>query len=117
MLFALVTAIGAHWLVLQSVAWTTMLADNLRTGSLPAAVQKTFDGKHPCALCKEIAKGKQAEKKAEFKVDSNKFEFSYTLSKFIFYPPSTHSEMRPGNLSSELLVSTPLIPPPKALLG
>src|SRR5207247_1889036 len=34
-LCALLTAIGAHWAVLQSVAWTTMLAENLRTTSLP----------------------------------------------------------------------------------
>src|SRR5262245_52811445 len=77
-LFALLTAIGAHWVVLQSVAWTTMLADNLRTASFPVAVERTFDGKHPCSLCKQIAKGKQTEKKAEFRVELNKFEFSYS---------------------------------------
>jgi len=36
--------LGGHWLVLQSVAWTRMLADFSRQDSLPAAISKTFDG-------------------------------------------------------------------------
>jgi hypothetical protein len=94
-----------------------MLAGSLRTDSLPTAVQKTFDGKHPCALCKQIAKGKQAERKTEFKVESNKFEFSYTNAKFTFYPPAMFSEVRPSNLSSQPLTHAPPVPPPRALLG
>ena len=62
---ALVATTGAHWTVLQTVAWTTMLADNLHSSSLPEALVKTFDGKHPCRLCKTIAAGKKSEKKSE----------------------------------------------------
>ena len=36
-----------------------MLADNLTTHSFGAALQRTFDGKHPCPLCKAIAEGKK----------------------------------------------------------
>ncbi len=60
---ALASSIGLHWAVLQSVAWTAMLADNLRASSLAQAVQQTFDGRHPCSLCKAIAKAKNAERK------------------------------------------------------
>jgi len=116
-LFALLTAIGAHWLVLQSVAWTTMLADNLRTTSLPAAVERTFDGKHPCALCKQIAKGKQTEKKTEFRVEPNKFEFSYSPAAFIFVAPGQCWELRPSDASAHLVPRAPPVPPPKELLG
>jgi len=66
LVLALVAMLGAHWALLQTVAWTTMLADNLRSGSLHDAVTRTFDGQHPCCLCKAIAAGKQSEKKAEF---------------------------------------------------
>ena len=38
-----------------------MLTQNLRTGSLEDAVTKTFDGQHPCCLCKQIAAGKKSE--------------------------------------------------------
>src|SRR5229473_1519861 len=86
--FAVMAAIGAHWVVLQSVAWTTMLAENLRTASVSEAVGRTFDGKHPCALCKQIANGRQGERKTEFRPEGNKFEFSFTPSVFAFSAPS-----------------------------
>ena len=47
---------GGHWAVLQSVAWAGMLADYTRaSGSVATAVGQTFDGEHPCALCRQIA--------------------------------------------------------------
>jgi hypothetical protein len=52
----LVAGTGAHWGALQSVAWTRMLAENLRTVLFADAVVRTFDGQHPCSLCKVIAK-------------------------------------------------------------
>src|SRR5262249_43162763 len=106
-LFAFLAAIGAHWFVLQSVAWTTMLADNLRTSSLPQAVERTFDGKHPCSLCKQIAKGKQTEKKAEFRVEANKFEFSFSPDGFVFVPPAHFRELRPSAMTAKLLPKAP----------
>jgi hypothetical protein len=67
---ALVLSTGLHWAALQTVAWTTMLADNLRQQSLTQAVSQTFDGQHPCCLCKAIAAGKQSEKKTELAFQS-----------------------------------------------
>ena len=116
-LLAFLSAIGAHWFVLQSVAWTTMLAENLRTASLPRAVERTFDGKHPCALCKKISKSKQHEKKTEFRVEPNKFEFSYAPVTFLFLPPKDFREMRPRDTSAQLRSNSPLLPPPRSLLG
>ena len=112
-LFAFLSAIGAHWFVLQSVAWTAMLADNLRTSSLQEAVGRTFDGKHPCKLCKQIAKEKQSEKHSEFSVKLNKFEFSYTPATFVFSAPSDFWEMAPIDLRAWLIASAPPVPPPR----
>ena len=67
--------LGAHWALLQTVAWTTMLADNLRTHSLSESVARTFDGKYPCPICKAIAAGKKSEKKNEFTLQTQKLEF------------------------------------------
>lgn len=61
--YTLVVAIGWHWALLQSVAWVGMLANNARQCSLTEAIEKTFDGQHPCALCKVVQEGKQDEKK------------------------------------------------------
>ena len=60
---ALFLTAGGHYALLQTVAWTTMVNDFSRTGSLSMAVEKTFDGRHPCPLCKKIAVARSAEEK------------------------------------------------------
>ncbi len=42
---------GAQLPLLQMVAWTGMLVGNLWQHDAAEAVTRTFDGKHPCALC------------------------------------------------------------------
>ena len=64
LLIALCTlALGGHWALLQTVAWTNMLATNLRTCPFGEALTKTFDGKHPCSLCLAITEGHGKERK------------------------------------------------------
>jgi len=62
---ALLAGIGGHWAILQSVAWVTMLADNLQTASVTEAVSNTFDGEHPCPMCKAIKQGRADEKQQD----------------------------------------------------
>jgi len=59
--FSLVCAIGGHWAVLQSVAWVGMVMNYAHDSTLSEALQKTFDGRHPCKLCKVVQDGKQSE--------------------------------------------------------
>lgn len=59
----LVLTLGLHWALLQTVAWTGMIVSYSRDGSLSTAISKTFDGKHPCCLCKAIESGRQEEQK------------------------------------------------------
>jgi len=61
----LTLSIGFHWALLQTVAWTGMIIKYSHDGSFTEAVSKTFDGKHPCCLCKMIQQGRGAEKKQE----------------------------------------------------
>jgi hypothetical protein len=61
---ALFLVTGGHLAVLQGIAWTTMVHDFSRTGSLTKAVDQTFDGRHLCPLCKKIATARAAEEKA-----------------------------------------------------
>jgi hypothetical protein len=62
---ALTLSLGAHWALLQSVAWVGMMAAYSRDGFIAEALSKTFDGQHPCCLCKMIQQGRAAEKKQE----------------------------------------------------
>jgi len=61
---ALFLSAGGHLALLQGVAWATMIRDYSRTASVTVAVEKTFDGKHPCPLCKKITAQRAAEQKA-----------------------------------------------------
>lgn len=60
---------GAHWLVLQTTAWTGMLVSRSIATSVSDAIDTTFDGQHPCAMCSAIADGKQAEQQSEQSFD------------------------------------------------
>ena len=60
---ALFLTLGVHWHLLQSVAWARMLADYSRTNSWSDAIERTFDGKHPCPMCVEIRDGRQQEER------------------------------------------------------
>ena len=54
---------GGHWGVLQGVAWVRMIVDYSAQEGLVTGAAKTFDGAHPCAMCKAIAEGKKHESK------------------------------------------------------
>ena len=62
---ALVTSVGGHWAFLQTVACAGMLASNLQRGNIAQAVSDTFDGEHPCAMCKAIKAGRADEQKQD----------------------------------------------------
>ncbi len=58
-------SLGMQWTVLQSLAWTTMLISRAGETSFVEAVRTTFDGQHPCSICRVVQKGKDAEKKQD----------------------------------------------------
>ena len=72
---SLIVAIGAHWALLQSVAWTSMFIAYSQNASLKEALKKTFDGKHPCNLCKVVQEGKKSERKNDVQKSDNKLDF------------------------------------------
>lgn len=83
--------------------------------SLTEALAKTFDGKHPCKLCKNIAESKQSEKKADSDLDLKKFEFSFVASAFVFRAPVCFDDSHPCDLFAPVLTKTPPVPPPRQL--
>src|SRR5271157_4336707 len=89
MALALTCSVGLHWCFLQSFAWTTMLVDNLTTSSFSLALQRTFDGKHPCALCKTIAQGRKSEKKSDTLLSLKKFEALNQAVAIVVSPPAS----------------------------
>jgi hypothetical protein len=113
LVLALASSIGLHWVVLQSVAWTSMLADNLRHDSLVQAVSHTFDGQHPCCLCKAIQAGKKAEKKSEFAPNFKTLEFPLAEEEVFFLIPPCSAPPTAPDVFARPVTQTPPTPPPR----
>ena len=112
--FPLVCAIGGHWAFLQSVAWLGMAVSYSQNAPLSEALRKTFDGQHPCKLCKVVREGKKSEhKQACLKVET---KLDYCLVRapspldspppFVIHPGA--SDSRP------LRADSPPTPPPRS---
>ena len=112
---ALVLTTGLHWAALQTVAWSAMLASHLRTQSVEESMAQTFDGLHPCCLCKAIAAAKQAEKKDETAASVLKFEFPLYAETFILTPPVGFAPVPPGSFSPASISFKPPLPPPRSI--
>jgi hypothetical protein len=114
---ALIATTGGHWAALQSVAWTTMLADNLRMHSFSESVARTFDGKHPCPICKALAAAKKSEKKSEFTLQMQKLEFPPANENPVLIAPSDFQLLPQPNFFAESLTQKPLLPPPRGFVA
>ena len=110
---ALASSIGLHWAFFQSLAWVGMLVSYSQEATITEALVKTFDGKHPCALCQEIVKGKQSEKKSDQRPDWKKFEFSYSAAVFVFNAPSQFWKVQAPEFFADSLAHSPPVPPPR----
>jgi hypothetical protein len=113
---ALACSIGLHWTFFQSLAWTSMLADNLRHASLAQAVTDTFDGQHPCSICKAIADGKKSEKKSDYAPYFKTLEFPPASENFVLTIPARFAPPSRADSFAEILTQTPPTPPPRRAL-
>jgi len=114
LVLALACSIGLHWALLQSLAWTSMLAGNLRRDSFVQAFTHTFDGKHPCQLCKAIADGKKSEKKSEWTTCFKTLEFPPVTEDFILTAPDCFALAIRADFFALPLSETPPAPPPRS---
>lgn len=110
----LALTLGLHWALLQTVAWTGMAISYSRDASLVEALKKTFDGEHPCCLCKAIASGKKSEKKSEAVSPLLKMEFPLVAGDLRLFPPARFAELRRMNFFADSLFPKPPVPPPRS---
>ena len=108
----LIFSIGGHWTLLQSGAWIGMFISFSQSDSVAEAVAKTFDGNHPCKMCKFVTEGKKAEKKHEHQLSKLKIDFFLTQSDFVLWNPAFREErIRLALVGSEQSYSPPTPPP------
>jgi hypothetical protein len=116
-ILALCLAIGLHWLAVQSVAWTSMIVEYSQKTSLPEALAKTFDGKHPCSLCHAVRKGQGSEKKSDFQSVTLKIDLICSARSIRFMPPMMACEYQSLESPVRGRAQSPPLLPPRASLG
>ncbi len=113
---------GGHWAVLQTVAWSGMVLDYSRVHGLQKGVEETFDGKHPCPMCKKVAEGvhkesTQPDKQQQQASKADKKSATCTAQVAALHPrgipiqPLLPRDLIGFNTRSE----TPPVPPPKRI--
>jgi hypothetical protein len=80
---ALLQLLGGHWAILQVGAWAGMAVSYTQQAGLMCGLSQTFDGEHPCAMCKAIQDGqKQEQKKAPLLTWELKKDYLATWNNF-----------------------------------
>jgi hypothetical protein len=113
-LVAFTFSCGGQWPVLQCVAWANMIREYSEMVPFAQAVQMTFSGQYPCALCKAIVEKKQEE--------DTKLAATFKYEKK-FFSPGLAVEARSATLSPQTFVirepifqnwsEAPPTPPPR----
>jgi hypothetical protein len=112
-ILSLVGVVGAHWAILQTVAWMGMAVSFSQSDSLAVALQKTFDGRHPCPLCKAVAAGKRSEKRSELKSSGPKLEFVSQDERMRVLPLELDLGFPEWRSRDWTLLDSPPVPPPR----
>lgn len=107
--------IGAQWPVLQSVAWLNMIVSYTKESGLSEGISKTFDGKHPCKLCKFVSEGKSAEKKKSQGQSVKKFDLFLATTPNVIIGRVVFLDHPPFAAAVRLRASDPPSPPPDFL--
>ncbi len=112
----LCVTLGFHWTLLQSAAWVGMMVNYSCQGSIKDAVSKTFDGQHPCPLCKLVREGKKSEKKPEAQQVVKKIDLFAGHALAFDFPPLPAPTF-PVPLLTVSRTDTPLLQPPRPFFG
>lgn len=117
MVLVLVLSLGLHWALLQTVAWTGMIVSYSQGASLKEAISKTFDGKHPCCLCKVIQQGRADEKKQESQQvkPGSKLDLGLVWQAITFNFDCDRSQIPSGNTDAPSRREQPPKPRPRIL--
>ncbi len=110
---ALIVAVSGPWAVLQSVAWIGMVISYSQDATIPEAISMTFDGEHPCKMCKVVKEGRKAEKEQPAVLKTqNKIEFFLEDRPVIVFAPCGPADTNEPLSSAALRHDPPLLRPP-----
>ena len=103
-----------HLAVLQVVAWSGMLVSYSQDRSIAEAAVMTFDGEHPCPLCKAIKKAKREEKRApQQPVPTQKSDLYCTATALAVLAPPPLARLCADSEAAAQFHVPPPVPPPR----
>ena len=109
--------LGGHWAILQTAAWVRMVIEYSKTEGVEAGITKTFDGKHPCSLCLNIARNKEKQGKQTTNLNPGKLDLVYQTSRLALTPPSAVRELDIPRCLLTGSTHRPSVPPPRPYRG
>lgn len=119
---ALMVSIGLHWAVLQSAAWVGMAVSYSMEKGMVTGITETFDGEHPCPLCKMVDAGLKSDQstgspdQAPLKIDQDlKFTLALVAVPHFVFQGYPRAEWPQESQTARLLSHRPNAPPPRQL--
>jgi hypothetical protein len=112
----LVLALGAAPVLLQTGAWGLMLVEYSLDNSFTQAVEMTFDGRHPCARCRNIQAHQQENQTPQsIALTRDVMVLFHEETVLCIAPIETISLPQRGHDSALLVVrgQKPAVPPPR----
>jgi hypothetical protein len=113
---ALLQIFGGHWALLQTGAWVGMIIQYSQRAGLKASLAQTFDGEHPCSVCKAIQDGKkQEQKKAPLLQTELKKDYLALSNRFQVYQRWVEVKFPGSSEQPEGVAFEPAVPPPRSV--
>ncbi len=115
--FALLLAVGPLGLM-QIIAWTGMAVTYSGRYGLAEGIGRTFDGKNPCPMCKNIAKARQDERAPGPAVTLSPGKLEGVVAPAVQIPRAKlRSELQdyfPSQAALSARAERPAVPPPRS---
>jgi hypothetical protein len=112
---ALLQILGGHWALLQTSAWLGMIVQYSQRAGLKAGFAQTFDGEHPCSVCKAIQDGKkQEQKKAPVLQAELKKDYLAPWNRFQIHQGWVEMKYSGFTEQLEAVAFEPAVPPPRS---
>jgi len=91
-----------------------MLVSYSQQDGLSAAIEKTFDGKHPCKICKVVKKGSADEHEKQVVKSATKIDWILSDKSVVAWTATWVEVEWQADDFGHLRFVSPSIPPPKA---
>lgn len=115
---ALCLSIGPHWALFQTVAWGKMVVEYSQEVPFVTALAETFDGDHPCDLCKDISAVRNSgnAKDAQLPV-TTRLDLICATRTIVTLPRCVDFHFPKVEVHATLLAYSPPTPPPRSGLA